>query len=100
MELELDARQTQIYSDIEGFWLNAVNAQKQYAAAIVSSAAMQESYNLVSEQFEVGLKDIVDVITAKNNLLQADQQLLQSKYTAVLNRAMLNFYAGHPLVIN
>lgn len=100
MELELDARKTQLYSDIEGFWLSAANAQKQYAAAKVSSAAMQESYNLVSEQFEVGLKDIVDVITAKNNLLQADQQLLQSKYTAVLNRAMLNFYAGHPLVIN
>ncbi|MDE7136341.1 MAG: TolC family protein, partial [Muribaculaceae bacterium] len=100
MELELDARKTQLYSDIEGFWLSAANAQKQYAAAKVSSAAMQESYNLVSEQFEVGLKDIVDVITAKNNLLQADQQLLQSKYTAVLNRAILNFYAGHPLIIN
>lgn len=98
--LELEAQKAQLYSDIEGFWLNAVNAQRQYAAAIVNTAAMQESYNLVSEQFEVGLKDIVDVITAKNNLLQADQQLLQSKYMAVLNRAMLNFYAGEPLSIN
>lgn len=98
--LQLDAQKTQLYSDIENFRLNAINAQRQYSSAIVSAASMQESYDLVSQQFEVGLKDIVDVITAKNNLLQADQQLLQAKYMAVLNRAMLNFYAGAPLTID
>lgn len=58
---------------------------------------MRESYTLVSEQFSVGFKDISDLTTGKNNLLQAEQQLLQTKYTNVLNRAMLDFYAGLPL---
>ena len=58
---------------------------------------MQESYDLVNEQFNVGLKNVVDLTTGKNNLLQAEQQLLQTKYTALLNAAMLNFYAGESI---
>ena len=58
---------------------------------------MQESYDLVSEQFNLGLKNIVELTTGKNNLLQAEQQLLQSKYMALLNYALLNFYAGEKI---
>ncbi len=36
-------------------------------------------------------------MTGKNNLLSARQQLLQSKYTALLNIALLKFYAGEEL---
>ena len=89
----------QLYSDIEGYWLNATNAQQQYASALKNAASMRESYQLVSEQFAVGLKDIVDLTTGKNNLIQAEQQMLQSKYTAVLNRAILDFYNGSELNI-
>lgn len=60
---------------------------------------MRTSYDLVSEQFAVGLKDIVDLQTGKNNLIQAEQQMLQAKYTAVLNRALLLFYQGSPLTL-
>ena len=58
---------------------------------------MQESYDLVSEQFRLGLKNIVELTTGKNNLLQAQQQLLQTKYTVLLNRAILLFYQGEEL---
>ena len=58
---------------------------------------MQESYDLVSEQFNLGLKNVVDLTTGKVNLLQAEQQLLQTKYTALFNCAMLNFYAGEDI---
>ena len=96
-DLRLEAARRDLYSTIEGFWLNARNAQQQYLAAKANVAAMNESYSLVDEQFAVGLKDVVDLITAKNNLVQAEQQMLQSKYTALLNLAMLRFYAGDNL---
>lgn len=96
-ELELASAKKTLYSSIERFWLNTINAQQQYAAAKANVASMQESYDLVDEQFKVGLKDIVDLTTGKNNLIQAEQQMLQSKYTAVLNMALLRFYAGEPI---
>lgn len=93
-ELDLQDTQQTLYREIESYWLNAHNAQQQYAAAKTNVKSMQASYELVSEQFRLGLKNIVELTTGKNNLLQAEQQLLQSKYTALLNQAMLRFYAG------
>ena len=93
-ELDLIDTQQTLYREIENYWLNAHNAQQQYVAAKTNVESMQASYELVSEQFRLGLKNIVELTTGKNNLLLAEQQLLQSKYTALLNQAMLRFYAG------
>ena len=93
-ELNLQDQQKQLFSTIENYWLNATTSQQQYIYALANEKSMQESYDLVSEQFNLGLKNIVELTTGKNNLLQAEQQLLQSKYMALLNYALLNFYAG------
>ena len=93
-ELNLQEQQKQLYSTIENYWLNATTSQQQFIYAKNNVKSMQESYDLISEQFNLGLKNIVELTTGKNNLLQAEQQLLQTKYTALLNSAMLNFYAG------
>lgn len=98
-QIELELEEKQLRSDIETYWLNAVNAQQQFRNATTSVESMRTSYDLVSEQFAVGLKDIVDLQTGKNNLIQAEQQMLQAKYTAVLNRALLLFYQGSPLTL-
>ncbi len=96
-ELNLLDTQKRLYSDIENYWLNATTAQQQYIYAKANVESMQESYDLVSEQFRLGLKNIVELTTGKNNLLQAQQQLLQTKYTVLLNRAILLFYQGEEL---
>ena len=58
----------------------------------MSTQSAQVSYDLLSEQFRLGLKNIVELMTGKNNLLKAQQNELQSKYLAILNLNMLNFY--------
>jgi len=93
-ELSLEESQKTLYSTIENYWLNATTSQKQYFYAKANEKSMKESYELVSEQFKLGLKNIVELTTGKNNLLQAEQQLLQTKYTTLLNQALLQFYAG------
>lgn len=93
-ELQLQEAQKQLYSTIESYFLDATNSQQQYLYAKKNVESMQESYNLTSEQFHLGLKNIVELTTGKNNLLQAQQQLLESKYNALYNIAMLNFYHG------
>lgn len=96
-ELELMGTQKRLYSEIENYWLDATTAQQQYISAKSNVTSMQESYNLVSEQFRLGLKNIVELTTGKNNLLSAQQQMLQSKYTALYNLSMLRFYEGQEI---
>lgn len=90
--LDLQDKQTTLYSTVENYWLQAVNNQNKFKAARVSTESAQASYELLSEQFNQGLKNIVELMTGKNNLLQAQQNELQSKYLAILNLNMLDFY--------
>lgn len=90
--LDLKNEQTTLYSTIENYWIQAVNNQNQFKAAKVSTSSAQESYNLLSEQFSLGLKNIQELRTGKDNLLTAQQNELQSKYLTIYNIAMLNFY--------
>jgi len=93
-ELQLQDAQKQLYSTIENYYLDASTNQQRYIYAKKNADSMQESYDLVSEQFRLGLKNIVELTTGKNNMLQAQQTLLQTKYTALYNQAMLRFYQG------
>ena len=90
--LDLQDKQTTLYSTIENYWLQAVTNQNKFKAARVSTESAQASYELLSEQFKQGLKNTVELMMGKTNLLQAQQNELQSKYLAILNLNMLEFY--------
>lgn len=92
--LNLQDKQKGLYTDIETIWLDALNAQQQYAAAEVKLKSSQTSFDMVNEQFKLGMKNTVELLTEKNNLLSAQQQRIQAKYMAILNRTLLDFYAG------
>ena len=85
-------KQTALYSTIENYWIQATNNQAQYRAAKVSTEAAQASYDLLSEQFSVGLKNIVELQEGKTRLISAMQNELQSKYMTILNIKMLELY--------
>ena len=96
IQLDLKNQQTQLYSTIEKYWLQASTNQSQFKAAKVSSESAQTSYDLLSEQFKLGLKNIVELRTGKDNLLKAKQNELQAKYMTILNLNILKFYKdGH-----
>lgn len=96
-QLNLTTKQKELYSTVETLWLDALNAQQQYAAADTKLKSSQTSYDMVSEQFTLGMKNTVELLTEKNNLQSAQQQRLQAKYMAVLDRALLDFYAGNKI---
>ena len=98
-QLTLLDEQKTLYKTIEGLWLDANSAQQRYAAAIEKLHSTQTSYELVSEQFNAGMKNTVELLTEKNNLLQAQQELLQSKYMAILNTQLLKFYQGDKITL-
>ena len=92
-QLDLTAAQKDLYRTIEGIWLDAYNAQQQFIAAQDNMRSSGISYSLVSEQFNLGMKNTVELLTEKNNYLSARQQLLQAKYMSILNARLLDFYA-------
>ena len=96
-ELDLMDNQKTLYKTIESLWLSANSAQQQYVAATQKLKSTQASYALVSEQFNLGMKNTVELLTEKNNLLSAQQETLQAKYTAILNAGLLRFYQGEQI---
>ena len=97
--LSLLDEQKALYKTIESLWLDANSAQQRYAAANEKLKSTQISYELISEQFNLGMKNTVELLTEKNNLLQAQQEQLQAKYMAILNTQLLKFYQGDQLAI-
>ena len=91
-QLDLLDQQKTLYSNIQQYWLNAMTNQEKYKAASSSVESAQQSYELLSEQFRLGLKNIVELMNGKVNLLSAQQNQLQSKYQTIYNKQMLDFY--------
>lgn len=97
--LDIQDKQKQLYSTIEGYWLDANTNQQKFKAALSTLASEQASFDLVSEQFNVGLKNIVELMSGKDKLLIAQQNKLQSKYMTILNQQLLRFYKGENMNI-
>lgn len=98
-ELSLLDEQKTLYKTIEGLWLDANSAQQRYVAAVEKLKSTQTSYDLIQEQFNLGMKNTVELLTEKNNLLSAQQETLQAKYMAILNTQLLKFYQGEKITL-
>ena len=90
--LDLQDTKKTLYSTLENYWEQAVTNQQKFVAAQSNVESMQASFELLQEQFNLGLKNVVELMTSKSNLLQAQQSMLQSKYITILNIQMLKFY--------
>ncbi len=98
-KLQLRETEKELYRTIENLWLDAWSAQQQYLAAAERVKSSRTSFDLVSEQFNLGMKNTVELLTEKNNLLSAEQELLQAKYMAILNIQLLKFYQGMEMTL-
>ena len=82
---------------VETLHQDVIAAQGRYSAAVIRVKAAYESYQLVQQEFEAGLKNAVDLLVEKNNYLSALQEEIQAKYQAVLAMKLLNFYQNEPI---
>lgn len=98
-QLELLDQQKQLYATIEGYWLDAETNQQKFKTALTTVESEQASYDLLEEQFRLGLKNIVELMNGKDRLLSSQQNKLQAKYTTILNRQLLRFYQGEKMTL-
>ena len=92
--LERQSLEKELLREVESAYLDAVSAQSQYVAACEKQRYAQQSCDLTDEQFRVGMKNTVELITALNELTAARQEVLQAKYMALLNIELLDIYQG------
>lgn len=93
-KLDYTNTQKDLYQTIENLWLDAKNAQEKYLSAKEQFASAIISYDLINEQFNLGMKNTVELIQEKTNYLSAQQSMIQSKYMALFSIQILEFYNG------
>lgn len=92
--------QKELLKTVEGIYLDAVSAQTQYSSAKEKLLYVKESYDLVNEQFGLGMKNTLELLTEKNSYQSALQEELQAKYMALMSIQLLNVYQKRQISIN
>lgn len=95
--LEYDLNRQQLLDDlsqtIEGLYIDATNAKAKYTSGLKQLEATRLTADLVNRQFELGLVNPLELLIAHNNLLNAQLELIQNKYMAILSNKTINYYA-------
>lgn len=84
---------------IESTYIEAVNNQAKYRSGLSQLESAEITDELTNEQFKLGLVNTLELLTSHNKLLNARQELLQSKYMAILSIKMLDFYQNKGIAL-
>lgn len=95
--LEYDLTKTGLINElsqtIENLYIESENARAKYISGLTQLEATTLTAELVDRQFELGLVNPIELLTAHNNLLSSRLELLQSKYMAILSSKTIDYYA-------
>ncbi len=98
-KLALKSTKLVLSQQVEQAYLNLINAQGQYQAALVQFSANEENYRISNVQLKLGAMTTVDFLVQKNLYIQAEQALIQAKYNVILNHGIYEFYMGEPITL-
>ena len=95
----LNSAETQktLLKEVESVYLDAVSAQSRFQSAVELLNSAKTSYELTEDQFNLGMKNTVDLLTSKTKYLTAQQEYLQAKYNSILDYKLLDFYQNKPI---
>jgi outer membrane protein len=92
-ELDLERTIYTAYTDAQG-------ALKAYDAAVSASNARTESLGYATERYGVGLINVFDLNQAQTLSVNAQSEVLRSKYEFIFRVKILEFYFGLPIFQN
>jgi outer membrane protein len=96
-ELQLQNTKNLLRKDIEQSYTNALAAFKRYIANQKTVVSSKEAFRYTEEKFNVGMINSVEYNQSKNNLSNAESNLLQAKYEYIFRTKILDFYNGVPI---
>ena len=98
-EYNLKRSKNQLYKSIQQAHADARAALKRYYAAGKTVNSMQEAFRYTQQKYEVGLVNTIEYNNAKNQLMEAQSQQLQSKFEYIFKKSILDFYMGNPIIL-
>jgi len=97
-EFGLESERLNLKQTIQTAHNDALASSKSYDAATTSVEAQTKAFDYAKERFEVGGLNSFDFNQTKNNLVNAQSQLIQSKYDFMFKLKVLEFYYGVPFI--
>ncbi|MBL4668937.1 MAG: TolC family protein [Flavobacteriales bacterium] len=98
VQYNLESERLRLRETIQTAYTDALASSKSYDAAITSVTAQQKAFDYSQERFKAGAINSFDFNQTKNNLLNAQSQLIQSKYDFMFKLKVLEFYFGVPFI--
>ena len=90
-ELDLERNVYTAYTDTKG-------AKESYEAALTTVKARELSFAYAKDRYEVGLMNVFDFNQAQTLLVNAQSEVLRTKYDYIFRTKILEFYFGIPLI--
>jgi outer membrane protein len=98
-KLYLDLQKQNLYKNIQQARALAIAAMDRYFANMEAVESMEEAFRYTEQKYEVGLVDILEYKTAKNNLNKTKSDLAQAKYEYIFRTKILEFYRGEQITL-
>ncbi|MCK5169175.1 MAG: TolC family protein [Bacteroidales bacterium] len=98
-KLNLDLKKQNLHKGIQQARAKAIAAMDRYKANLDAVESMQEAFRYTEQKYQVGLVDILEYNTAKNNLNQTKSDLSQAKYEYIFRTKLLEFYRGEQITL-
>ncbi len=89
--LDLERTVYTAYTDTKG-------ALKSYEAAVSTLESREQAFNYAKERYEVGLMNVFDFNQSQTLYVNAQSEVLRTKYDYIFRTKILEFYFGIPIV--
>ena len=99
VELEQKEALYKVNQELQQSYLDVATAQNDFIAAEAKKDAYMANYKTYSLRFRYGSVTAVDLIQQQTNFLNQLNNFMQSKYSYVLKRKILDVYMGLPVTL-
>lgn len=100
-QIELENKETiyKVNQDLHQIYIDVTKAQNDYIAAEAKRDAYLANFRTYSFRFKYGSVTAVDLIQQQTNYLNQLNNYMQTKYSYVLKRKILDVYMGIPVTL-
>ena len=99
-EINQIERRNTLRQQIETAYNDARAAANTYEASEKQVAALEETFRVIENQYNLGASNFTDYQVASNNLFRAKSDFVRAKYDYIFKMKILDFYMGKPLTFN
>jgi len=93
-KVDLENFKNQLYYEIESYCQDLSAVSAEYLQAKKQTASNQLAFEVAEKKKEQGMFNIIDFYASKNNLSNAQSELLRTKLLYLIKRTTLDFYMG------